>query len=137
MVGYLDECKVREKTRPFEASLRPCRALASRAYDTIQIHSECTSACGGAAHRGDVPRDQQLGRPTILVFAYGMLPVPVPVRIEVRFIADDRVVDSIRAAERECISRATIPIKIDHHIDAIDLRIEVPLHSLPRARHGR
>ena len=37
---------------------------------------------------------------------------------------------------REVVAGAAVAVEVDHHVDAVDLLLEVALHALPRARHG-
>ena len=38
---------------------------------------------------------------------------------------------------REVVAGAAVAVEIDHDVDAIDLRLEIPLHALLGARHRR
>jgi hypothetical protein len=66
-----------------------------------------------------------------------VLPVTVPVAVELRFVGDDGVEDAVGGGDREVVGGAMIAVEIDHDVDAIDLLVEIPLHALLGARHGR
>src|SRR5437868_13093369 len=66
-----------------------------------------------------------------------MLPATVPVRIEVRLVRNDGVVDIVRGAHGEVVAGTVIAIEVDHDIDAVDLILEILLYALPRPRYRR
>jgi hypothetical protein len=63
-------------------------------------------------------------------------PVAVPVRIEVLLVADHGIVDAVGGTDREVVAREAVAIEVEHHVDAVDLLLEIPLHALARSRNG-
>jgi hypothetical protein len=64
-------------------------------------------------------------------------PVAVPIVVEGIFVGDDRVRDAIGGADGEVVTRAVIAVEIQHHVDAVDLFLEIALHALQGARRRR
>ena len=128
--------EIRQEARALEARHRPARALAGGTGDAIQVDAE-DAFVRRVAHGRDVPRDEHLHAPALGVRTHRMAPVAVPIVVEGILVGDDGVGDAVGGRHREVVARAVIAIEIEHHVDAIYLLVEIALHALQGARHGR
>src|SRR6185295_1712830 len=125
----LDGREVGEESRPLEARHGPGRAFAGGTNDTAHLDVE-HALLTRRAHRRDVPGNQHFRRPTFAVRGDGVLPVAIPVRVEVVLVRDDGVVDTVGDAHAEVVARAMVAVEVDHDRIPVDRIFEVALHTL-------
>jgi hypothetical protein len=114
---------------------RPAHALAGGADHAVELQADRALVAVAVLHRRDVPGDQDFDRPGVAVFGNRVLPVAVPVGVELVFVGDGLVLDAVGQAHHEVVADPPFAVEIDVDIDPVGRSVGVALHDLAGARN--